>query len=138
MIHELKDTPNTMAGFRVLGGVTRDEFNKVVLPAVQELILRTGKLNYLFAVDQSVTDFSFGTWLEEAMIETNNTEKWNRAAIVTASGSDTFMGKAFHRIIPGEFKLFLNNEIDEAILWVSEQTSFSKQMVYQEEDDRRD
>ena len=137
MLLELKDTPNTMVGFRVSGEDTQDEFYKIVLPAVQELILRTGKLNCLFILDQPA-DFSFGTWLQNSMIETNNTDKWNRVAIVTASGSSIQMGKVFHTIVPGELKIFSNDEVGEAIVWVSEQTSLSKQMVYQEEDDGRD
>ena len=138
MIQELKDTPNTMVGFRVSKDVTKTEFSSVILPAVHELIQRTGKLHYLFMLDLSVINYSFGTWLEEVMIETKSGPE-SRAAIVTAPGFSLFLKSIFRRVNPGQVKIFSDSGLDNAIQWVSEQKSLSaNEMVFQDEDDKRD
>jgi hypothetical protein len=138
MIEELKDTPNTMVGFRVSKHVTKTEFDRVIHPAVHELIQRTGKLNYLFILDLGIINYSFGSWLEEVMLETKSRAQ-SRAAIVTAPGFSLLLKAILRRITPGEVKIFSDSELDDAILWASDQKSLSaNEMVFQEEDDKRE
>lgn len=138
MIQELKDTPNTMVGFQVGDRITRHEFDRVLLPAAHELILRTGKLNYLFLLDPTVVNYEFGIWLEDFMIETNTALR-SRAAIAIPDGYSSFLKCVLQRVIPGYVKIFSESDLDRAILWASGQMSFSSlKIVYQQEDDKRD
>ena len=100
MIEELKDTPNTMVGFRATGDITKEDFDHVVLPAVAELVKRTDKLNYLLVLDTAIKNFTIGVWLKDAMLGLNNLGKWNRGAIVTDSeGINAFTG-LFSQVVP--------------------------------------
>lgn len=138
MIHELKDTPNTMVGFHVSDKVTRREFDQVLLPAAHELILRTGKLNYLFLLGPDILNYDFGIWLEEVMIESNTTLQ-SRAAIAILGSYSSFMKSVLHRVIPGHVRIFPDNDLGEAILWASGQKSLAAhEMIFQTEDDKRD
>lgn len=136
MIEELKDTPNTMVGFRATGDITKEDFDQIVLPAVAELVKRTDKLNYLLVLDTAIKNFTIGAWLKDAMLGLNNLGKWNRAAIVTDSdGINAFTG-FFSKVVPGEFRGFNHHELDEAIKWVGEQHGVTPVQVFAEEGDR--
>ena len=132
MITELKDTPNTMVGFIVTDEVTREDFNSIVLPAVDELVKRIGKLNYLLVLDTQLKNFTMGAWLTDAMLGLNNINKWNRAAIVTNSEGIKSLTEIFSKVVPGEFRGFSHEQLDEAIRWVGEQTGFVTKQVFQE------
>ena len=138
MIHELKSTPNTMVGFRVSADVTRAEFDRVLLPAAHELILRTGKLNYLFLLEPSITNYDFGSWLEEVMVETN-TGLQSRAAIAIPHDFSFLIKSVLQRVVPGHVRVFFDDDLDTAIQWASGQKSLDvHENVFQEEDDRRE
>lgn len=132
MIKELKDTPNTMVGFIASDEVTQAEFDKVILPAVQELVQRTDKLNYLLVVDTPLKNFTIGAWMRDAMLGLNNINKWNRAAIVTDVEGIKWFTELFSKVVPGEFKGFNHNELDRAINWVGEQNGIKEKQVFQQ------
>jgi hypothetical protein len=138
MIQELKDTPNTMVAFHATHAVTKEDFDKVVLPAVAELIKRTDKLNYLLILDMSLRNFTFGAWMKDAMLGLNNLNKWNRAAIVSDSYGIKSFADIFSNVVPGEFRGFSHDELDEAIRWVGEEKVVGVKPVFQEENDGRD
>jgi hypothetical protein len=137
MIKQLNDIPNTMVGFRASKEVTKDDFDKVVLPAVAELIQRTDELNYMLVLDTPLKNFTIGAWIKDALLGLNNLSKWNRVAIVSDSESLNGFTNMFGKIMPGEFKGYTTEQIDNAIQWVSGQGILDKQ-VYQAEDDLRE
>ncbi len=132
MIKELKDTPNTMVGFVASDEVTKADFDKVVLPAVNELVQRTDKLNYLLVVNTPLKNFTIGAWLRDAMLGLNNINKWNRAAIVTDTDGIKWFTELFSKVVPGEFKGFNHSELDRAINWVGEQNGIKEKQVFQQ------
>ena len=138
MIEELKNTPNTMVGFVVRDEVTKEDFDRVVLPAVHELVQRTDKLNYLLVVDTSLKNFTIGAWLKDAMLGLNNINKWNRTAIVTDSVGIQWFTELFSKVVPGEFRGFNHNELKNAIQWVGEQNGITEKQVFQEPADRKE
>ena len=137
MITQLKNIPNTMVGFRASNEVTKDDFDKIVLPAVAELVQRTDELNYLLILDTPIKNFTLGAWIKDALLGLNNLNTWNRAAIVSDSGNINSFTNMFSKVMPGEFKGFTPDKLDEAIEWVSGQGFLEKQ-VFQAEDDSRE
>lgn len=121
MIQQIDDVPDNMVAFRSSGEVTKDDFD-AVFPKVEELVNRTGKLNYLLELDNSPADFSVGAWLQDASLGVKNITKWNRAAIVTDSQQVRDFTEAFSKVMPGEFRGFPKREFDHAVDWVSEKT----------------
>jgi hypothetical protein len=137
MITQLTDIPNTMVAFRASKEVTRDDFDKVVLPVVAELIQRTDELNYMLVLDTPLKNFTIGAWIKDALLGLNNLNKWNRVAIISDSESLTSFTNMFSKLMPGEFKGYAPEQTDEAIQWVSGQGILEKQ-VFQPEDDSRE
>ena len=121
MIEQIKDLPSNMVGFRSSGEVTKDDFD-IVLEEVKKVVERTGKLNYLLFLDNSPADFTLGAWMQDAFLGIKNLTKWNRAAIVSDSEAVKKFTDAFSVIMPGEFKGFEKNQLQNAIDWTSEKT----------------
>ncbi len=108
-----------MVAFKATGAVSKEDFDLVVVPAVEAIVSKTGELNYLFWIDTPLHNFTTGAWWQDAMIGLKKISKWNRAAIVSESqGINTFTN-LFSIVMPGEFKGFKPAELDKAIVWVS-------------------
>ncbi len=126
-----------MVGYVATDDVTKEDFDKVVLPGVDELVKRTDKLNYLFVLETPLQNLTIGAWLTDAMLRLNNIDKWNRAAIVTdVEGVKSFAD--FDKVTPGEFRGFTHDELNKAIRWAGEQDGHSPEQVFQEEGDSKD
>lgn len=119
MIEILTDVPANVAGFRAVGEVTKDDFKTVVLPIVDEIVIRTGELNYLMIIDTELKNWTAGAWVQDAMLGIQELTKWNRAAIVTDSEALNTFVDIFSVLVPGEFKGFLLEELPQAVRWVS-------------------
>lgn len=119
MIEQIHNLPENMVGFRSSGEVTQDDFN-VVHAKVTKLVEKTGKLNYLLYLENSPADFSFGAWMQDALLGIKNLTKWNRAAIISDSETVNKFTSVFSKLMPGEFKVFQKNDLERAIDWTSE------------------
>jgi SpoIIAA-like len=119
MIEQIHNLPDNMVGFRSSGEVTQDDF-KLVKTKVSQLVEKTGKLNYLLFLDNSPADFTFGAWVQDALLGIKNITKWNRAAIISDSETVDKSTTFFSKIMPGEFKVFHKNDLERAIEWTSE------------------
>lgn len=127
MIKPLKNTPDTLIAFVASNEVTKEDFEKVISPAVNDLVKRTNKLNYLIVVDTPLKNFATGEWMREAMIKLNKLNKWNRSAIVSDSIGIRFFTELFGKVVPGEFRGFSHSELNQAINWASEKNGFTYQ-----------
>ncbi len=122
MITPIANLPPNMVGFRASGQVTKDDF-KPVIQQVEALVEKTDKLNYLLVLDTSPKDFTAGAWLEDGLLGIKNLTKWNRAAIVTDSEEVIQFTDVFSKLMPGEFRGFHKDELQNAIDWTSEKTN---------------
>lgn len=122
MIEQIQNLPTNIVGFKASGEVTAEDFTNDVLPIVEMLVAKTGKLNYLFVLHTSLKNFTFGAWVKDTMIGMKNITKWNRAAIVSDVDAIRSFTNIFSVIMPGDFKGFKHEEMQDAIDWVSEKT----------------
>ena len=119
MIEQIKNLPDNMVGFRASGEVVKDDFD-VVHKKVEQLVDKTGKLNYMLFLDTPPSEFTIGAWWEDALLGVKNITKWNRAAIISDSETVDKFTAFFSKIMPGEFKVFQKNDLERAIDWTSE------------------
>lgn len=117
---QLINSPDNVAAFRVMGEVTKKDYEDVVVPTVEALVAKTDELNFLLELDTDLSKFSAGAWFEDFMIGLKNFGKWHKAAIVTDSDTIISFTNAFSYIAPGEYKGFKKDELDVALLWVGD------------------
>jgi hypothetical protein len=123
MIQHLENLPKNIVGFKAVGEITEKDFSDTILPKVQALINETDKLNYLLVLETSLSNFTIGAWMQDAMMGIKNLTKWNRVAIVSDVEAIRNFTNFFSYLIPGEFKGFEHKELQQAIDWVSEKTN---------------
>lgn len=119
MIEQIKNLPDNMVGFRASGEVSKDDF-EIVHKKVEQLVDKTGKLNYMLFLDTPPSEFTMGAWWEDALLGIKNITKWNRAAIISDSETVDKFTAVFSKVMPGEFKVFQKNDLERAIDWTSE------------------
>ena len=120
MIQHSRNLPSTIVGFNASGEITAKDFTDIVMPKVKALIDKTDKLNYLLVLDTSIKKFSIGAWMKDAMMGIKHLTKWNKAAIVSDVDALRNFTDFFSYVMPGEFKEFEHNDLQQAIDWVSE------------------
>ena len=119
MIEQLQDLPANVVGFRATGKITKEEYDTILIPAVDRLADATGKINYLFVLDTDVSNLSAGAWYDDLMVGVKHLLQWRKMAIVSNQPSvNKFTDIAGH-IMPGDVKSFTINQIDAAKAWVA-------------------
>lgn len=121
MITLLTEAPYNVVAFKASGQVTKEDYQQIVIPEVEQLIAKTGKINFLLYLDTDIENFTTGAWFEDVMLGLKNLGKWNRAAIVTDSSTIIMFTNVFSYIMPGEFKGFTKDFYTDALTWLSEE-----------------
>jgi hypothetical protein len=112
------NAPENVVAFRATGEVTAHDYKTIIAPAIDQLVSKINKINFLFLIDTNLENFTLTAWLEDAFIGIKNFTKWNRAAIVTDSENAISFTNGFSYIAPGEFRGFKKDSFDEALQWV--------------------
>ncbi|UZT97487.1 STAS/SEC14 domain-containing protein [Chryseobacterium fluminis] len=117
MINIIPEAPENVAAFNATGEVTREDFENLVVPRVNQKVDEYGELNYLLYLDTDLDQFTMGAWLQDALLGLKNLTKWNRAAIVTDKQGVQNFTDIFSVVMPGEFKSFPKENLYNALYW---------------------
>ena len=120
MLTIIPDLPPHVAGLRATGKVTEYDFEEVLIPAIDDLVKRTGKINYLLLLETPVSNFSLGAWVNDVVVGLKHFTQWNKIAIVTDQEAVKKFSDVFGYAVPGDSKGFKLSELEEAKKWVSE------------------
>jgi len=120
MIEILPSIPKNIAAFRATGKVTKEDYQKVMVPHVNELVSRSGELNFLFLIDTEIKNFTLGAWFQDALLGLKHLASWKRAAIVIDNADAIKFTDAFSILAPGEFKGFSKEQYADALEWIAQ------------------
>lgn len=119
MISVINDSPSNVAAFRATGEVTKDDYDTVVIPTIDVLVQKQGKINFLLVVDTAMKNFTLGALLKDMGIGLKHFTKWHKMAIVSEEAGVIKFTDIFSYIAPGEAKGFTHAQLDEAKAWMS-------------------
>lgn len=117
MITIIPDAPENVAAFNATGEITKEDFEKVVIPWVKEKVEQFDELNYVLYLDTNLDNFTMGAWLQDVFLGLKNLTKWNRTAIVTDKEGVQNFTDIFSVLMPGEFKSFPKENLYNALYW---------------------
>jgi hypothetical protein len=121
MLQFINDLPDNIVGIHAVGEVTKEDFETVVVPKLDELVARQGEINYLLILETDVQKFTLGAWWNDLKVGLKHFTKWKRVAVVTDQQSvEWFTSNIFKYLIPGTSKGFSIDKLDEAVEWISE------------------
>ena len=119
MITLLTDAPSNVVAFRATGEVTKDDYDKVVIPAIDALVAKQDSINFLLIVDTAMKNFTIGALLKDLGVGLKHFTKWHKMAIVSEEAGVIKFTDYFSYIAPGEAMGFNHNQLDVAKEWVS-------------------
>ena len=120
MVEQIPGLPDNVVGFTAKGKVTADDYESVIVPAVEGLIAREGKARFLYHLGDDFSGFEAAAMWDDAKLGLTHLAEWERMALV--SDVEWIRGaiKIFAFAIPGQIRVFHDDELAEAKRWVAE------------------
>ena len=120
MVEQIPDLPDNVLGFTAEGTVTADDYESIIVPAVEELIARTGKARFLYVLGDDFSGFEAAAMWDDTKLGLKHVAEWERMALVSDVGWIRAAVKVFALAIPGHVRVYHNSELADATRWVSE------------------
>ena len=119
MISKIENVPSNVAAFRAIGNVSKEDYDNVLIPAIDALVEKQDKINFLLVLDTSLSNFSLAALAKDLGVGVKHFTKWHKMAIVSESKPINIFTDLFSFIAPGEAKGYTHAELPDAIKWVS-------------------
>lgn len=116
MIKVIEDMPPGTVGFEASGKVTDADYADVLVPAVRAA-LEEGDVRLLYILPDG-TSYSPGAMWADTKLWAGNLRGWQRVAIVSDADWLENAVKAFGWMMPGEVKVFDDDDVSDAKAWL--------------------
>jgi hypothetical protein len=120
MIELMTDLPDNVVGFTASGEVSGDDYEDVLIPAMEEKLEEYDKIRALYYFSDEFEEFEGDALWDDARVGMKHLTDFEKIAVVCDRKWIRRSIKAFGWLMPGEVKLYNNSELDEAKAWVSE------------------
>ena len=120
MIEIIEGLPENVLGVRVSGEVKGEDYDKVLVPAIEDEVKNHGKVRLLYQLDQNFKKFTRNAMFEDMKLGVHNFNSFEKIAVVSDVEWMIDAFEIFKHIIPGTVKTYSNKELDEAKAWISE------------------
>jgi hypothetical protein len=120
MIEQMKGMPAGALGFRAHGTVTADDYENVIVPDIEAAFALNKKLRMLYVLDADFDGFEARAMWDDAKLGLRHVNGWDRVAMVTDVAWLRAAAHALGVMVPGEFRLFGNDELEQARAWIAE------------------
>ena len=126
MLELIERLPDNALGFTAKGNVTSEDYETVLIPAVEEKLKKHEKVRLLYHLGDEFEKFEAGAMWDDAKVGLGHITNWEKIAIVTDVNWIEQAGKIFGFAIEtmsvsGDVKVFHNSELEEAIKWIGEE-----------------
>jgi hypothetical protein len=119
MLRLLDGLPANVLGVEATGKVTDDDYEQVLVPAVQELRSRHERIRFLYILGEDFGGWTLGAMWQDAKLGLKDPRAWERIAVVADEDWVQHMVKAFGWVIPGEVRAFGLDALETAKEWVA-------------------
>ena len=118
MLERIEGLPDNVIGIRARGELTSDDYNKVLMPAVETALARHDKIRLLYVLGPEFEGLTMGAMWDDTRVGFAHINRWQRVAVVTDKDWLRHSVDIFGYLIPGEIKSFPTTEEDAARAWV--------------------
>jgi hypothetical protein len=118
MLQFINDLPDDVVGIHAIGEVTKEDFDKVLIPRIDDLSKRQGEIKYLLVLETDVSNFTLAAWWKDLVMGLKHFTEWKRIAVVSDQKGVEWFTDAFKYFIPGNSKGFALSELEEAVEWI--------------------
>ena len=118
MIERLTGVPDHVLGFIASGHVTAEDYESVLIPAVEHMIQKRGQVRLLYEIAPTFSGFTAGAMWDDAKVGMGHLTAWERVAVVTDIEWIATAVKLVQRVMPS-VKLFSHAQYDDALRWIA-------------------
>jgi len=123
MIDVMTDLPERVLGLRASGEVTAEDYKTVLVPAIEGQLTKHRKVRLLYVIGDEFKGYTGGAAWEDAKVGMKHLTSFERVAVVTDIDWIENMIKAVGFAIPGEVRVFDDDDFEDARRWISEPPS---------------
>jgi hypothetical protein len=119
MLTLIDGLPDHVVGVRASGEVSDDDYEDVLVPAIDAARARHDKIRLLYVLGEAFTGYEADAMWEDAKLGMRTFTAYDRIAVVTDA---TWMRRAVTALswlMPGEARAFHVGEYDDALAWVT-------------------
>ena len=115
---EVLEFPNNVLGFACHGNVTKEDYETVLVPAVESALKGGGKLRLYYETAGDFGGIEPGAVWDDVKVGLEHLTRWERFAVVTDIEWIRHTMKFFSFLMPGEMRVFSKAEAAEARKWI--------------------
>ena len=123
MIDVVTSFPENVLALRISGHVTREDYQNVVIPAVDAARKREQKLNVYCQVQSDFAGLELAALWDDLKVGLGNLRHWDRIAVVTDLAWIGNALKVFGFLKPGHVQIFPLSDAEKARTWITEATT---------------
>lgn len=118
MIKVLDGFPEATVAVACEGHITRQDYEKVLIPRVNEALARHEKVRIYYEIGPSFSGFEAGAVWEDTKVGLEHLSRYERMALVTDVPWIRLAVGAFRFLMPGRLRLFGLGEAEDARAWI--------------------
>ncbi|HXI85912.1 MAG TPA: STAS/SEC14 domain-containing protein [Parvularculaceae bacterium] len=119
MIKLAQGFPENIVAVKCSGHVTRSDYEKVLIPAVDQALKAHEKVRLYYHVGADFEGIDPGAILEDMKVGFSHLSRWEKMAVVTDVAWIRHAIKAFAFLMPGELKFYSLAEDENARSWIA-------------------
>lgn len=124
VIEEIAGMPDGVDGFRLVGEITKADYDAVLTPWVNEIADSGRDVRAVIVIGDDFTGYETGAAWEDTKLglrmETHHRTLWKRVALVTETGWVKRLVALFGWMVPGEVRIFGLGEVEDAKEWAAQ------------------
>ncbi|AKB78258.1 Amidases related to nicotinamidase [Methanosarcina horonobensis HB-1 = JCM 15518] len=120
MIEIIPGLPDNVLAVTVSGILTGEDYEKVLVPAIEDKVQKYGKIRILYQLGEKFEGFTDEAMLEDTKFGIRHFTSFEKIALVSNVDWIVNAVKVFKFIIPGSVRTYRNEELSEAKAWISE------------------
>ena len=123
MIRLLRDMPAGVLGLEAVDDVEKEDYQKVIVPAVNKVIEEHGKVRLVYVLGPEFDDYEGDAVWEDLKLGARHPASFERMAIVTDAAWAGPAVKVFSVLWPGQARAFRLSDLEAAKHWAAEDSS---------------
>jgi hypothetical protein len=123
MIRLLRDMPAGVLGFEAVDDVEKEDYENVIVPAVNAAIAEHGKVRLVYVLGREFDDYEGDAVWEDLKLGVRHPASFERMALVTDARWARPAIKIFSVLWPGQARAFPLSELESAKSWAAADAS---------------
>jgi len=119
MLDRIADLPDNVVGFLAKGELTSDDYEKVLIPAVDQALAAHDKIRLLYVLGGEFDGLTAGAMWDDTRLGFSHITGWEKIAVVTDKDWVRHSVEIFGYLMPGEVRAFSDAEESAARTWVA-------------------